>query len=75
MLKFELPMRWHNGASYLMNQRTAALLLTTGNAMGRPLLQALPQGQTAFALAGSPIVIANQMPTYSPARRPIAFGN
>lgn len=58
-LKFELSMQWHAGASYLMNQRTAALLLTMADGLGRPLLQALPQGQPAFTLAGSPIVIAS----------------
>jgi hypothetical protein len=30
MLKLELPVQWHNGASHLMNQRTAALLPTHG---------------------------------------------
>jgi HK97 family phage major capsid protein len=39
------------------------------------LLQALPQGQPAFTLAGSPINIASQMPDVSPGSTPIAFGN
>jgi HK97 family phage major capsid protein len=28
MLKYEIPMQWQDGASYLMNQSTFALLLT-----------------------------------------------
>jgi predicted phage gp36 major capsid-like protein len=42
-LKFKLATQWQAGASYLMNQRTAALSLTMSDSMGRPLLQALPQ--------------------------------
>jgi HK97 family phage major capsid protein len=37
MLKYEIPMQWQNGASFLMNQRTFALLLTMSDAGGRPM--------------------------------------
>jgi hypothetical protein len=40
-------------------QPTATLLLTMADGRGRPLLQALPQGQPSFTLAGSPINIAS----------------
>jgi HK97 family phage major capsid protein len=62
MLKFEVPMQWHAGGAYLMNQRTFALLLTMSDANGRLLLSQLPQAQAGFVLAGSPITIASQMP-------------
>jgi HK97 family phage major capsid protein len=52
-----------------MNQRTAALLLTMSDGMGRPLLSPLPQSQPGFLLAGSPIVIASQMPDVRARRR------
>jgi HK97 family phage major capsid protein len=68
-------MQWQAGASYLMNQRTAALSLTMSDSMGRPLLQALPQGQPGLTLAGSRIVIASQIPDVAPGATPIAFGN
>jgi hypothetical protein len=35
----------------------------------------LPQSQPGFLLAGSPIVIANQMPAVNPGSTPIAVGN
>jgi HK97 family phage major capsid protein len=62
MLEFEVPMEWHNGGAYLMNQRTFALLMTMSDALGKPLLTMMPQGQMGFMFAGSPIVIASQMP-------------
>jgi HK97 family phage major capsid protein len=39
------------------------------------LLQTLPQGQPAFTLAGSSIVIASQTPDVAPGAIPMAFGN
>src|SRR5262249_37740293 len=74
-LKFEIPMQWHQGASYLMNQRTFALILTMSDAMGRPLLNMMPQGMAGFMLAGSPITIATQMPDVEPGYTPVGFGN
>jgi HK97 family phage major capsid protein len=75
MLKFEIPQQWWDGSVYLMNQRTAGLLMTMSSTDGRPLLSALPAGMPGFALAGSPIVIASQMPDVAPGSTPILFGN
>jgi len=73
-LKYELPMEWHTGASYLMNQRTFSLLHTMSDAIGRPLVSPIPQGP-GFMLDGSPIRIASQMPDVAPGATPVAFGN
>jgi HK97 family phage major capsid protein len=75
MLKFELPIQWHANGSYLMNQRTFALLLTMADGTGRPLLNPLPQNQPGYSLAGSPVVIASQMPDVAPGSTPVAFGD
>jgi len=74
-LKFEIPMQWQDGCSFLMNQRTLALMLTMSTADGRPLLGALPQGMPGFQIAGSPITIVSQMPDCVPGATPIAHGN
>lgn len=74
-LKYDIPMEWHAGGSYLMNQRTFALLGTMSTAEGRPLFAQLPTGQMGFQFAGSPIVIATQMPDVAPGSTPIAYGN
>jgi HK97 family phage major capsid protein len=42
MLRWEIPIQWQNGASYLMNQRTFAMLLTMSDAMARPSWTSLP---------------------------------
>jgi len=64
MLKYEIPMQWQDGCSYLMNQRTFALLQTMSSAEGRPLFG--PMGTntpgTGFQFGGAPVHIASQMP-------------
>lgn len=75
MLKYEIPMQWQTGASFLMNQRTFALLLTMSDAGGRPIWSSLPGEEPGFRLAGSPITIASQMPDIQPGSTPVAFGN
>src|SRR5262245_34957980 len=65
-------MQWHTGSSYLMNQRTFALLHTMSDAIGRPLLSPIPQGP-GFVLDGSPIKIASQMPDAAAGATPVAF--
>jgi HK97 family phage major capsid protein len=75
MLKYEVPMQWHAGGSYIMNQRTFALLLTMSDALNRPLWGQLPGGVPGFMLAGSPIVIVSQMPDVQPGATPIAFAD
>jgi len=76
-LKYEIPLQWQEGSSYLMNQRTFALLQTMSSAEGRPLFG--PTGTntpgTGFSFAGSPVNIVSQMPDVSPGSTPIAFGN
>jgi HK97 family phage major capsid protein len=57
-----------------MNQRTFALLLAMQDAMGRPLLSPMPQGQPTYALAGSPITIASRRPDVMAGSIPVAFG-
>lgn len=74
-LKYDIPMEWHAGGSYLMNQRTFSLLQTMSTAEGRPLFSQMPQGQMTFQIAGSPIVIATQMPDVAPGSTPVAYGN
>src|SRR5262249_8725381 len=56
-LKWDVPTQWHSGASYLMNQRTWGLISTMSDALGRPLLAPLPQGEAGFMLAGSPVIV------------------
>jgi len=76
MLKWDLPMEWQGECSYLMNQRTWALLSTMSDAIGRPLFTPNPiQGQAAFLLNGSPVNIATQMPDVLPGNTPVAYGN
>jgi len=75
MLKYEVPMQWHASGSYLMNQRTFALLLTMSDAINRPLWGQLPGGVPGFMLAGSPIVIVSQFPDVLPGATPIGFGD
>jgi HK97 family phage major capsid protein len=75
MLKYEIPTQWRNGASFLMNQRTFALLLTMSDAGGRPIWSSLPGEEPGFRLVGSPIMIASQMPDFAPGATPVAYGN
>jgi len=74
MLAMEIPAQWQANASFLMNQRTAALLLTMYRT-GRPMLgsiQGLHDGPR-WSLLGFPIHIASQMPDVAPGATPIAF--
>lgn len=75
MLKWEIPQAWHAGASYLMNQRTFALLLTMSDAASRPIMIADPTQPGRMLINGSPIVIADQMPDCIAGSTPVAFGN
>jgi len=73
-LRGEIPMQWQSGGSYLMNQKTFALLTTMSDATGRPLLGQLPEGAGA-QFWGSPVRIVTQMPDVAPGTTPVAFGN
>jgi len=78
MLKWQVPMQYHNGGRYLLNQNTLALLLTMSDASGRPMLATFPQdipNSAGFLLNGSPLTIVTQMPDVAPGTTPVAFGN
>lgn len=75
MLKWEIPLQWQPGSSYLMNQRTFALLMTMTDASTRPLWTSLPGTEPGFSIAGTPIHIVTQMPDVAPGATPIAYGN
>jgi HK97 family phage major capsid protein len=75
MLKWEIPVQWQAGASFLMNQRTFAYLMTMTDAVQRPIWASLPGGEPGYMLAGSPIHIVTQLPDIAPGSTPIAFGN
>jgi HK97 family phage major capsid protein len=74
-LKWEIPVQWQAGASYLMNQRTWAQIMTMSDAQGRPLWSQAPGSEPSFQLAGSPVHIVTQMPDLHPGATPVAFGN
>jgi HK97 family phage major capsid protein len=73
----EIPVQWHQGAVFLMNQRTAGLLLTMSDALGRPLLQSMQgvQDGPRWSLLGFPIYLVSQMPDVVAGAAPILFGN
>lgn len=75
MLKWEIPMQWQEGASFLCNQRTWAQIMTLSDATGRPLWSQAPGGEPGLTLAGSPVHIATQFPDIAPGSTPIAYGN
>lgn len=75
MLKFELPLQWQTDASYLMNQRTFALLMTMSDTPRGPISTASPDGAPGFQIAGLPIRIVSQLSDVAPGSTPIAFGN
>jgi HK97 family phage major capsid protein len=73
----EIPVQWHQGAVFLMNQRTAGLLMTMSDAIGRPLLQSMQgiQDSPRWSLLGFPIYLVSQMPNVGAGATPILFGN
>jgi HK97 family phage major capsid protein len=75
MLAMEIPVQWHQGAAFLMNQRTAGFLMTMSDALGRPLLQSIQgvQDGPRWSLLGFPIYIASQMPDVAAGATPILF--
>jgi HK97 family phage major capsid protein len=75
LLKWEIPYQWQQGASFLMNQRTWAQIMTLSDATGRPLWSQAPGGEPGFQLAGSPVHIITQLPDVAPGSTPVAFGN
>jgi HK97 family phage major capsid protein len=74
-LKFEIPMQWQDGCVWLLNQRTAALLFSMSDAMGRPIFSVLPERAPGFMLAGSPVILCSWLPDVGPGATPILYGN
>jgi HK97 family phage major capsid protein len=74
-LKYEIPIQWQDGASFLMNQRVWSQVMTMSDANSRPLFTQLPGSEPGFQFAGSPVNIITQMPDITPGSTPIAFGN
>jgi HK97 family phage major capsid protein len=75
MLRWQVPMSLQGDGAYLMNQHTWALCSTMSDANGRPIMTVAPTEAAPFLLAGSPVVIANQLPDVAPGATPIAYGN
>jgi HK97 family phage major capsid protein len=75
MLAYEIPQQWWDGCSFLMNQRTVALLMTMSDTANRPLWSQLPGGRPGGVFAGFPVIIASQFPDVAPGATPVGFGN
>lgn len=75
LLKYMIPTNFQNGGAYLMNQTTFGQVLTLSDAMGRPIMMASPTEAGQYLVAGSPVVIANQMPGVTVGATPVAYGN
>ena len=79
MLRWQVPVQFHGGGAnlgrYLMNQHTFGLVLTMSDAMGRPIMMAMPTEAGQFLIAGSPVNIVTQMPNVAPGVTPVAYGN
>jgi HK97 family phage major capsid protein len=74
-VKYQVPMQYHAGAVYLMNQRTFGQILTMSDALGRPIMIQSPVDPGQFLINGSPIRITTQMPDIVPGATPVLFGN
>jgi HK97 family phage major capsid protein len=76
MLKYTVPTNFQGaGGSYLMNQNSFALTLTMSDAMGRPIMLVSPVNAGQYLIAGSPVVISNQMPDVVAGATPVAYAN
>src|SRR5262245_63611759 len=75
MLRWMVPMQFQGGGRYLMNQHTFGQVLTMSDAMGRPIMIAMPTDTGQFTINGSPVNIVTQMPDVAPGATPVAFGN
>jgi HK97 family phage major capsid protein len=74
-LKFAVPLQYHSSGVYLCNQNTFGLLLTMSDALGRPLMIAMPTDVSQYYINGSPVRIVSQMPDCAPGATPMAFGD
>jgi HK97 family phage major capsid protein len=75
MLRWQVPMQWQSGGRFLMNQNTFSLILTMSDALGRPLMIAMPTDPSIFYINAAPISIVSQMPDVAPGSTPVLFGN
>ena len=76
LLKYQVPSVFQGaGGAYLMNQNTFGLTLTMSDAMGRPIMMTSPLEGGQYLVAGSPVVIGNQMPDAAAGTTPVAYGN
>jgi HK97 family phage major capsid protein len=74
-LKWQVPIQWQAGGRFLLNQNTFALLLTLSDALGRPLMIAMPTDPSIYFINGSPVSIVSQMPDVAPGATPVMFAN
>ena len=75
LLKWNVPVQYHRGARYLMNQYTMGQVLTMSDANGRPIMINDPTEAGQMLVNGSPINIVTQMPNVAVGTTPVAFGN
>jgi HK97 family phage major capsid protein len=75
VLAYEIPIQWHAGSVFLMNQRTLALLMTMSDTSTRPAFGQLPEGRPGPQFAGFPIVVVSQMPDVGLGSTSVLFGN
>src|SRR5262249_55790056 len=75
LMRWQLPMNYQDGGSYIMNPKTWGLCSTMSDANGRPIMIANPTEGAPFLLGGVPVIIAPQMPTVETGHTPVAYGN
>src|SRR5262245_9478322 len=75
LMRWQLPMNYQDGGSYIMNPKTWGLCSTMSDANGRPIMIANPTEGAPFLLGGAPVVINALMPDVAPGATPVAFGN
>jgi HK97 family phage major capsid protein len=74
-LKYQVNLIYHPNGVYLCNQDTFGLLLTLSDALGRPIMIAMPTDPAVWYINGSPVKIVSQMPSCVPGATPILFGD
>lgn len=74
-LAYQVPMQWHSGSIYLLNQRSFGQILTMSDSIGRPIMIANPTQPGVFVIGGWPVRIATQLPDVAPGSVPVIFGN
>jgi HK97 family phage major capsid protein len=62
MLIFSVPVQYHNGASFVMNQRTLGMLLSISDANGRPVIVQDLTAPTKWTVLGFPVYLSEYWP-------------